>query len=138
MTDISQKIVEYFRPQKEVVAVYLFGSYALGKYRPFSDIDIGILYDDIHEDLMLSKRNTCLVELGRILRRDIHPVILNMAGEEILRQIFSKGRCLLINDEKKHAYKKMIMFVKMTDFSYYRKQIQAGLIKDIMEDSNHG
>jgi len=34
-----------------------------------------------------------MVELSRILRKDIHPVILNSAGEELLRQIFLKGKC---------------------------------------------
>ncbi len=52
---IKTKIVDYFRPQKDVVAVYLFGSYAAKKNRPFSDIDIGILFDDMAVDSMVEK-----------------------------------------------------------------------------------
>jgi hypothetical protein len=73
-----------------------------------------------------------MVELGRILRRDIHPVILNSASEEILRQIFLKGKCVLIHDSKKLAQFTMIKFVEIADFAYYREQMQAGLINKTM------
>ena len=134
MSDIHNKIRKYFAGKRETIAVYLFGSHATGKEQPVSDIDIGILFDDMDQDLMLKERNSYLVELGRILRKDIHPVILNTAGEGLLKQIFSKGQCLLVNDEKKHAYKKMVMFVKMAEFAYYKNNMQSALIKRVMED----
>jgi hypothetical protein len=44
-----------------------------------------------------------MVKLGRILRKDIHPVVMNSAGEVLLKQIFSKGECLVIRDRRRHA-----------------------------------
>ena len=58
-----------------------------------SDIDIGILLDRNDRDFAKEKRSNYIVELSRILRKDIHLVILNSAGEELLRQIFLKGKC---------------------------------------------
>ena len=97
----SKKIAAYFANKDEVIAVYLFGSYAKGTESHLSDIDIGILFDKRDLDFINSKRNDYIVELARLVRKDIHPVILNSASEEHMKQIFSKGQCILINDSKK-------------------------------------
>jgi hypothetical protein len=133
MSELEEKIRIYFKNKKEVVAIYLFGSYAAGKEGHLSDIDIGILLDRKELGLVKDIVTDSIVQLGRVLRRDIHPVILNSASEELLRQIFSKGKCILINDASKLARYKMIMFVKIADFAYYRSHMQSGLIKKVME-----
>jgi len=133
MNKLEEKIKSYFKNKKEVIAVYLFGSYAVGKEQTFSDVDLGILFDEMDKDLSFKRRTDYLIELGRLLRKDIHPVILNSASEELLRQIFSKGKCILVNDVKKLAVHKMVMLVKIAEFAYYRSQIQSGLIKKVME-----
>jgi predicted nucleotidyltransferase len=127
MNELEEKIRTYFKNKKEIIAIYLFGSYAACKERHLSDIDIGILLDrdepDLDKDILTDW----------MLRKDIHPVILNSASEELLRQIFLKGKCILINDASKLARYKMIMFVKIADFAYYRSHMQSGLIKKVME-----
>ena len=133
MTKLEEKLKSYFENKEEVIAVYLFGSYAVGKEQTFSDVDLGILFDEMDKDLSFKRRTDYLIELGRLLRKDIHPVILNSASEELLRQIFSNGKCILINDAKKLAAHKMVMLVKIAEFAYYRSQIQSGLIKKVME-----
>lgn len=130
---LEEKIRAYFLNKKEVVAVYLFGSYAEGKERHLSDIDIGILLDRRDQDFAKERKNDYMVELSRALRKDIHPVILNSAGETLLKQIFLKGKRILVNDAKELARYKMSMFVRMADFAYYRRQMQLGLIKKVME-----
>jgi len=135
---MQEEIAKYFRTKKEVIAVYLFGSHAEARVRPFSDIDIGILLDRRYQSSADKKRMAYMTELSRILRKDIHPVILNSASEELLKQIFSKGKCILVNNPKELAYYKMVMFAKIADFAHYRKQMQSGLIKKIMEDLNIG
>jgi predicted nucleotidyltransferase len=87
-SDIVNKIERYFVDRPEAVAVYLFGSYARGREKRFSDVDLGVLL----EQQMLSKQNdlemTYLVDLGRVLREDCHIVIMNRVGEGVLAQIF--------------------------------------------------
>ena len=133
MHKLEEKITAYFKNKKEVIAVYLFGSYAEGKDRDLSDIDIGILLDSKDRDFFKERRNDYIVELGRVMRKDIDPVILNSASEELLRQIFLKGKCILVNDSRKLAEYKMVMFTKIAEFAYYRNRMQSGLIKKIME-----
>lgn len=75
-----------------------------------------------------------MLDLSRILRKDIHPVILNLAGEELLRQVFLKGKCILVKDSKKLAHYKMTAFSRIVDFAYYKNQMQTGLVRNIMGD----
>ena len=130
---MEQHIVQYFEDKKDVVAVYLFGSYAVRKARYQSDIDIGIVFDGKNPELIMEKMLTYLLELSRDLRKDVHPVIMNFASELLMKQIFEKGKCILVNDRKKLARFKMVEFAEIADFDYYKRLTQSGLIKKIME-----
>ena len=130
---MERHIIQYFKDKKDVVAVYLFGSYAAGKEGYQSDIDIGIVFDGKDPELMMEKRLTYMLELSRDIRKDVHPVILNFASELLMKQIFEKGKCVLVNDKKKLARFKMVEFAEIADFSYYKRLTQSGLIKKMME-----
>ncbi len=130
---IEEKISEYFTNKKEIAAVYVFGSFALGKQRNMSDVDIGILFDEGSIENSGKKKIEYMLDLARILRKDIHLTILNDASEELLRQIFRKGKCILVNNQKKLSAYKMIKFAKIADFGFYRSQMQAGFERKIME-----
>lgn len=130
---LAKRIKTYFKNKEEVIAVYLFGSYAEGRESLFSDVDIGILITKNDRSFSREKRNRYMIELTKILRKDIHPVILNSASEELMRQIFLKGKCILINDSKKLSRYKMVTFSKIAEFAQYRGQMQLGLIKKVME-----
>ena len=130
---LINKLKAYFEDKSEVIAVYIFGSQATDKTGRSSDVDIGILLDTSERVAQIEKINQYMVELANILRKEIHPVILNSAGEELMRQIFAKGKCILVKDQKKLSLFKMTMFARIADFGYYRNQMQACLIRIIME-----
>ena len=52
-----EKLSEYFNEKSGVIAVYVFGSYAKGKERPSSDLDIGLLFD-ARDPVLIKKRRT--------------------------------------------------------------------------------
>ncbi len=133
LNELSKNIAAYFNNKREVIAVYLFGSYAEGKDRPLSDIDIGILLDRTDHNTTKKVRNKFIVELSRIIKKDIHLVILNSAGEELIRQIFLKGKCTLVSDPTKVSRYKMVILAKIAEFAYYRTQMQSGFITKTME-----
>ena len=130
---LINKLKAYFEDKSEVTAVYLFGSQAKNKTTPSSDVDLGILLNTKDRATETKKRNQYLVDLATILRKEIHPVILNSAGEELMRQIFLKGKCILVRDPEKLSLFKMTMFARIADFGYYRRQMQSGLTRNIME-----
>ena len=126
-------IKSYFEQKPDVVAVYLFGSYAKERQRRTSDIDIGILLQASDRTSALDKRIDYMVELSRLLKKDIHPVMLNSASEALIRQIFLKGKCILVNDSQELAKFKMIMIARIADFGHYRNLIQSAFVNKIME-----
>jgi predicted nucleotidyltransferase len=130
---LIENMTAYFKTKSGIIAVYLFGSYAEGREGHTSDIDIGLLFDIGDPVSAKKKTETVMIDLSRILRKDIHPVILNLAGEEILRQVFLKGKCILVKDSKKLARYKMTTFARIADFAYYKKLMQSGLIRNVME-----
>lgn len=135
---MKKEIAQYFADKPEVVAVYLFGSHARSKAQPFSDVDIAVLLRTEDEDLANRKRIEYLAELGKVMRKDIHPVIMNTAGEELLRQIFSTGTCVQVNNENELSRFKTAAFAKIAEFGYYRTQLQKGLIRKLKEVAQSG
>ena len=136
--NLTIRLKTFFKDKPEVVAVYIYGSQATDKTGGSSDVDIWILLDTSERAAQIEKRNQYMVELANILRKEIHPVILNSAGEELMRQIFAKGKCILVKDQKKLSLFKMTMFARIADFGYYRNQMQSGLIRGIMEGTIGG
>ena len=133
-SNLITHLKNYYREKPEVIAVYLFGSKATAKSARSSDVDIGILLDIRDKTTEIEKKDQYMADLANILKKEIHPVILNSAGEELMRQIFTKGKCIIVTDKKKLALFKMTMFVRIAEYNYYRSQMQAGLIRHIMED----
>jgi predicted nucleotidyltransferase len=72
-------IKQYFKDRKEIAAVYLFGSYASGKNNYMSDVDIGILFTHQYSKSDKNFKEEYIIQLGRLLRKDIHPVLMNTA-----------------------------------------------------------
>jgi len=135
---IDKKIADYFKDKSDVVAVYLFGSYARGKERPFSDIDIGIIFKPLRRDQYSKRIDFYLPDITRILRRDVHLVVLNTAAEELLKQVFMKGKCLLVRDARLLARLKMVMFSRIAEFGFYRPMLQKGMVAKIMNRGPNG
>ena len=130
---LTTAVMHYFKNKPEVIAVYLFGSRATEKSHRSSDVDIGVLLDTNDQVIQTERRNQYMADLADILRKEIHPVILNSAGEELMRQIFTNGTCILAKDQKKLSLFKMTMFARIADYGYYRNRLQSGLIRNIME-----
>ena len=130
---IHEKIKNFFENQGNIVAVYLFGSYADGRERAASDVDLAVLFDNRDREAVNPLLDKYLVDLSRSLRKDIHLTAMDFAGEELLRQIFKNGKCLVVNNTHKLAYFKMMAFSKIVSFHYYRSQMQSGIIRKVLE-----
>ncbi|BBO81345.1 hypothetical protein DSCO28_19110 [Desulfosarcina ovata subsp. sediminis] len=127
--DLKNTIQKYFQHQKEVIAVYLFGSYASAKNRFFSDVDIGVILNHSVMQQSFALRNRFTVVLGRKLRQDIHITVLNTAGELLLKQVFQKGACVCVNHPDQLKYFKMTRYAMIAEFGYYLKMTQDGFCR---------
>jgi predicted nucleotidyltransferase len=129
---VIQTIRVYFLPEKEVLAVYLFGSYALGCPRPDSDIDLGLLFDDEKVEDIANKLETYNLALARMLRKDIHLTALNAASPLLMKQVLSKGSCILTNDPRKLAYFQMAALGKIADFAPYKTNCEREFVRKLV------
>ncbi|MFO7911711.1 MAG: nucleotidyltransferase domain-containing protein [Desulfotignum sp.] len=133
---MEETITQYFETKNEVAAVHLFGSFASEKNRPMSDVDLAILFLPKH---LPSAEQFCrryLTDLGRLLRKDIHPIVMNRAGEVLLKQIFLKGRQLVVKNPAVVSEFNMTAISRIADFGYYLEPMQAGVKNKLQEKVN--
>jgi len=126
------KIAEYFAAKQEVVAVYLFGSRARGQEKKLSDVDLGILLERNVLSAQNDLRTTYLVELARILRKDLHIVIMNGAGEGILAQVFKHGKCIFQRDPRTLARFKTASYSMIAEFGHLRAMMEKAMVSRIL------
>lgn len=131
--DMNERIIQFFRKRPEVVAVYLFGSQAREQATEGSDVDLAILLDPQAAVDETKLKRELLLGLSRILRKEIHLVILNRAGEMLTAQVFQYGKCLY--NAKPHILSRFraTQFSKIADFAYLRNIMEKGFTRKIME-----
>ena len=137
-TEVEVRLRNYFASRKEVVAAFLFGSHAVNRQRTDSDIDVAVLVTHEASRRAGELRALYTVELGRILRKAMHPVIMNTAGEELLKQIFSKGKCLQVRDKRFYASFQISAYCRIADFERYRTMTQQGFINRLKREVRSG
>jgi len=85
------KIIEPFKKDRDVISIYLFGSYARGREKPFSDIDICVIADK-H-----AKRDEILSHSSKKIDISIfHDLPLSMRF-----RVLKEGQLLFLRDELK-------------------------------------
>jgi predicted nucleotidyltransferase len=95
------RLKEFFAQRPEVVAAYLFGSWAKGKAVPGSDMDIAALLEpgfDLQEHFLY--RIERMVELEMHCRRPVDLVILNQAPLVLRNQVLKYGRLVYEADHR--------------------------------------
>ena len=113
-------IADYCATRPEIVACYLYGSRAKGKERFGSDVDLAFLLDgSVTADEYYNLKMTYYTGLGEVLRLDIHPLIMNNAGEVVLGQVFGKGRVVYQKDAEAVRSFRRYKLPFIAEFSYY-------------------
>lgn len=84
-----EKIVEDLKNYKEVIAIILFGSYAKGKEKPISDIDIAVIADGLEEEI--SCYSSRLIEVVPFFRLPLY----------IQFEVLKYGKVLYVGNEEK-------------------------------------
>lgn len=131
--DMNERIIRFFEARPEITAVYLFGSCARGLAKETSDVDLAILLDP-HANVDESElKRSVLIGLSKLLRKEIHLVILNRAGELLSAQIFKYGKCLYNSNPGILSGFRTVQFSKIVEFAYLRNIMEKGFIRKVME-----
>ena len=133
---MESQIKAYFCGQTAVASVYLFGSYASAKQTNDSDVDIGVLFEASEMDNAERLKERFMVELGRLLKKDIDVVAMNRAGELILNQIFKKGRLIYTKNARFTTQFKINSLIRYTDFEFYLRRMQNSYFSSITGKAN--
>src|ERR1039457_2399135 len=118
--EIKTHIADYCATRPEIVACYLYGSRAAGKERAGSDVDVAFLMDTtVLPADYFNLKMSYYSGLERQLRLDIHPLIMNDAGEVVLGQVFGKGEVVYQqNPEALRSFRRHKLPL-IAEFSYY-------------------
>lgn len=87
---IIAKIKSYFKSKKEVIAIYLYGSYARNEQKKDSDIDLAVLFNE-KTDNRLSLRFKYESDLSHLLDLEVEIQELNNIGIELGKRIIDEG-----------------------------------------------
>ena len=121
-----EKLENVFNKYSEVIAVYLFGSFAEDKENSYSDLDLGVLLDNEYKNTIkldiladLADQNFCNVDI----------IILNQAG--ILSRFEAVKHNILIYKKEDFEFSSYYSRVirEFQDFRYLLK-IQSSYLKE--------
>jgi hypothetical protein len=95
-----RRLAERFGGDRQVVAVYLFGSFARGTEGPLSDIDLAVLLEPATARRDLEALTlTYLAEINRLLGTDeVGFLLLNAAPLTFRYEVIRSGKVLVDND----------------------------------------
>jgi uncharacterized protein len=118
--ELKNHIATYCATRPEIIACYLFGSRAAGKERAGSDVDVAFLLDTTIQPIdYYNLKMAYYSGLERALRLDIHPLIMNDAGEVVLGQVFGKGDVVYLKDAEELRDFRRRKLLLIAEFSYY-------------------
>lgn len=82
----------------DIIAVYLFGSFARGGARAESDVDLGLLYAAAPAPTLLGQPFLLEAQLSERLGRPVQCVVMNTAPADLVHQVLM-DRVLLLDLE---------------------------------------
>jgi len=97
---LYERISDFGRKHSQIVAIYVFGSIATGKYRTKSDIDIAIL---VQGSMRGMERVQLETSLSNLLRRDVDLIIFGGASSLLQHQILKYSHILFESDSKERV-----------------------------------
>lgn len=98
--EISASLKEFARKRADIVAIYLYGSYAGGTARQDSDIDIAVLFSTSASDA-LSAELELEGAVGALPGMEQAEVVaLNRASLELKAEVLLTGRQIYCSDEE--------------------------------------
>lgn len=134
---ISQKkeLLEVFEKQQEIILVYLFGSIAFRKEGPLSDLDIGILIDELlGKKERFNLQLKLIVLLSNILKiNNLDLIIMNDASISLNFEIIKANYPLYIRNKGKKIDFEYKILSAYLDRRYYEKRASDKFMKRVAQ-----
>jgi predicted nucleotidyltransferase len=125
---MEANIVAICENEPSIVAAFLFGSYAKGKEKPSSDIDVALLLSET-KNIEFSTLQLA-AKLEKTLGNRVDVVILNSAGELLKFQVRRDGKLIFERSSKERRQFEVKSRKLYEDFLYlhrnYAKKVLYG------------
>ncbi|MBI5049283.1 MAG: nucleotidyltransferase domain-containing protein [Nitrospirae bacterium] len=107
-------LMEFLKSDANIIFAFVFGSYAKGRQKPFSDIDIAIYFKNPPKDVELL---FIINKLSELAGKDIDLIVLNNASAFLRHQVMKYGIPLAVKDH--YIYTKF-REKTITDYDEYK------------------
>jgi len=119
---IINKIKRYFKAQGNVLAVYLYGSYATGDETSASDLDLAVILDkQITNKSAFDLRIKYANEISNLVKPSVEIIILNNSNSPVLNQQAIAGQLIFSQDDDKRADFEVRLLREFEETSNLRK-----------------
>jgi predicted nucleotidyltransferase len=127
------KLVDSLAGDKDVVALYSFGSLAQNALKPLSDLDFGILLSYQMNKKECFDKHLKLVGLftESLQTEEIDLVFMNHAPSNIAFQIVKTGKLLLCNDRRALIDFREQLVMSYLDFKFVREAFDSAFLKGV-------
>jgi hypothetical protein len=132
---VSMKLKEYLKAEKEVLALYIFGSQAEDLQNSRSDVDLAILLAaGIDKSRYTEYRLRFISELRRFFSPRLDLIILNQVPPLLQFQILKNGKLLFDRDPDARAHLEMNILGRYYDAKRFYEFHFKHLINRIKEE----
>jgi len=134
-----EALVDCLDAQPDVLAAYLFGSYATGQVRPGSDVDVAVLLSGEDEVERFERRLRLMGEVEEALgRRPADVVVLNDAPPLLVHQVLKHGRLIYERDRAARVEFEVRAGKTYADLVPMRHFFRESLFREIKESGLGG
>ena len=138
VTDRIPGLINRLSKDKEIVALFSFGSLAAGDLKPLSDIDFGIFVSPTLDKKQLFDKHLELIGVfnEQFDTDEVDLVLMNDAPVRFSHSIIKSGKLLFCSD-----YSVLREFIEKTvkvflDFRYFRDEFDKEFLKGISRKNN--
>jgi predicted nucleotidyltransferase len=129
-----EALVNCLAAQPDVLAAYLFGSYATGRARPESDVDVAVLLSGTDEMERFERRLRLMGEVEEALgRKPADVVVLNDAPPLLAHQVLMHSRLILERDRAARVEFEVRAGQVYTDLMPMRQFFREALFHEVKE-----
>jgi predicted nucleotidyltransferase len=126
----AKSVAEAVAQRLPVSAAWLFGSGAVGRLTPDSDLDVGLLLHQAPDALALA---TMAAELSGLVGRPVQLVDLRRAGPILGRQVLQHGILVLDNEPASRMTWQAHVLVDYDDLKHMRRPLEQALVRRLRD-----
>lgn len=132
---IQNKLRSFFKKEKSVVFVYVFGSVAQGKTNLESDVDLAIYLDEEKAGDLFEKRLSLIEKIQSLLRKSTEVIVLNEIKSTFFKFVIIKeGKIIFERDHGKRVDFELRTMQEYYDFQPFLEEYNKAYLRRNLEE----